>query len=64
MKRYLEDAGPETRAAGGVQTPLSELMVRNYSPLKAGTCMRASAKTNPLEAMLGVPATAIATSGS
>jgi len=58
LKRYLEDAGPETHlAAGGVQTPLSELMVELFTALSRHLHARFG-ENEPLEAMLGVPATA------
>src|SRR5580700_3711948 len=58
LKRYLEDAGPETQLeAGGAIVPLSELMFGLVSALRQGLQVRFG-ESEPLEAMLGVPANA------
>lgn len=58
LKRYLEDAGPETRLEiGEVAIPLSDLLLGLVNSL--GAALRARwGETEPLEVMLGVPANA------
>jgi molecular chaperone DnaK len=58
LKRYLEDAGPETRIqAGGVSVRLADLMHELIAALRDALAARFGA-SEPLEAMLGVPANA------
>src|SRR5579862_1920213 len=58
LKRYLEDAGPETiLEVEGTRTPLAELMHGLTSALHAEVVERFGTK-EPLEIMLGVPANA------
>src|SRR5271169_1894560 len=58
LKRNLEDAGPETRlAAAGQEYPLAELMCGLVSSLRQALQHRFG-ESEPLEAMLGVPANA------
>src|SRR5271170_7932855 len=58
LKRNLEDAGPETRlAVAGREYALSELMGGLASELRRALIARFG-ETEPLEAMLGVPANA------
>ncbi len=58
LKRYLEDAGPETLLdAGGVTVPLAELMHGLLSEMRKGLSHHFGSK-EPLEIMLGVPANA------
>ena len=58
LKRYLEDAGPETLIdGGGFEAPLSSLLLGLVSALREGLAARFGA-SEPLEAMLGVPANA------
>lgn len=58
LKRYLEDAGPETRLdAGKFTVPLSELMLGLAGAVARALRARVG-EAEPLEAMLGVPANA------
>lgn len=58
MKRYLEDAGPETRlSVDGTEAPLFDLTVGLAVALRQALQARFG-ESEPLEAMLGVPATA------
>lgn len=58
LKRYLEDAGPETLLeAGGAAVPLAELMHGLLSELRRELSEHFGNK-EPLETMLGVPANA------
>ena len=58
LKRYLDDAGPQTHlVAGGVQTPLWDLMVGLFGALRRDLQARFG-ENEPFEVMLGVPATA------
>src|SRR5580704_11452388 len=58
LKRSLEDAGPETRlAAAGRHYPLAELTCGLVSSLRQAL-QRHFGESEPLEAMLGVPANA------
>jgi molecular chaperone DnaK (HSP70) len=58
LKRYLEDAGPETRIeAGGANVRLADLMHELVVELREALASRFGA-SEPLEAMLGVPANA------
>jgi molecular chaperone DnaK (HSP70) len=58
LKRYLEDAGPQTRlSVDGVEIPLVELLGGLTSALHQELAARFGAR-EPLEAMLGVPANA------
>jgi len=58
LKRYLEDAGLETRLeAGGASVRLSDLMQELLTALRESLAARLGA-SEPLEAMLGVPANA------
>jgi molecular chaperone DnaK (HSP70) len=58
MKRYLEDAGPETRlSVDGTDPPLFDLTVGLAVALRQALQARFG-ESEPLEAMLGVPATA------
>src|SRR5205823_2814273 len=58
IKRYLEDAGPETSLeVAGVQIPLVELMFGLVTSLKQALQSRAR-EGEPMEVMLGVPANA------
>lgn len=58
LKRYLEDAGPETvLEAGGVSVSLAELMLGLVVTLRQSLRARVG-EAEPLEAMLGVPANA------
>ena len=58
LKRYLEDAGPETVVqAGGTETPLAELLQGLTTALYASLAAHFGPK-EPLEIMLGVPANA------
>jgi molecular chaperone DnaK (HSP70) len=58
LKRYLEDAGPETvLEAGGASVPLAELMSGLLAALRQQLCEHFG-KSEPLEVMLGVPANA------
>lgn len=58
LKRYLEDAGPETLLeAGGTTVPLAELMHGLLTELHKRLSEHFGAK-EPLEIMLGVPANA------
>lgn len=58
LKRYLEDAGPETRLAlGDVEVSLSELLFGMAAALRQALEARLD-EAEPLEAMLGVPANA------
>jgi molecular chaperone DnaK (HSP70) len=58
MKRYLEDAGPGTRLAiNGGEARLGELMLGLVTALRQALLDRFG-KSEPLEAMLGVPANA------
>ncbi len=58
LKRYLEDAGPETLLeAGGQSVPLSELMTGLLGALHREVAANFG-KNEPLEVMLGVPANA------
>jgi molecular chaperone DnaK (HSP70) len=58
LKRYLEDAGPQTRlSVDGVEIPLTELLGGLTTALHRELAARFGA-TAPLEAMLGVPANA------
>jgi len=58
IKRYLEDAGPETLIeAGGVSTPLAGLMQGAVGSLREALAARFG-NAEPMEAMLGVPANA------
>jgi len=58
LKRYLEDAGPETRIeAGGLSVRLADLMHALIAALRDALAARFGA-SEPLEAMLGVPANA------
>jgi molecular chaperone DnaK (HSP70) len=62
LKRYLEDAGPETRIQiGNVERPLLEILTGMMSALHASICEGSSASVpegEELEVMLGVPANA------
>jgi molecular chaperone DnaK len=58
LKRYLEDAGPETQLdVGGLLVPLSELMLGMVGALRQALLARFG-ESEPLEIMLGVPANA------
>src|SRR6266852_4529788 len=58
LKRYLENAGPETCvAAGGTLVPLADLLRGLISALRQALLARFG-ENEPLEAMLGVPANA------
>jgi molecular chaperone DnaK (HSP70) len=58
LKRYLENAGPQTHlSVDGVEIPLTELLGGLTSALHQELAARFGA-TEPLEAMLGVPANA------
>ncbi|HEY4363564.1 MAG TPA: Hsp70 family protein [Bryobacteraceae bacterium] len=58
LKRYLEDAGPETvLEAGSCTVPLSELMSGLLGALHQHLCIHFG-KSETLEVMLGVPANA------
>jgi molecular chaperone DnaK (HSP70) len=58
LKRYFEDAGPETRIeAGGASVRLADLMHELITALRDALAARFGA-SEPLEAMLGVPANA------
>jgi len=58
LKRYLEDAGPETVLEAGTTTvPLSELMAGLLGALHQQLCLHFG-KSETLEVMLGVPANA------
>ncbi len=59
LKRYLEDAGPETLLeAGGDAVPLAELMHGLLSEMHKQLTEHIGAAGEPLEIMLGVPANA------
>jgi molecular chaperone DnaK (HSP70) len=62
LKRYLEDAGPETMLeVGGVNIPLVDLLHGVTSALRDAIRAQAGARAKPdepLEVMLGVPANA------
>jgi molecular chaperone DnaK (HSP70) len=58
LKRYLENAGPETRIeAGGASVRLADLLHGLIAALREALAARYGA-SEPLEAMLGVPANA------
>src|SRR5579863_6236142 len=58
LKRYLENAGPQTLlAVDGVEIPLTELLGGLTAALRQQLAARFGAR-EPLEAMLGVPANA------
>ena len=58
LKRYLEDAGPQTRlAVNGAEVPLAELMAGMAGALRHELQARWD-RGEPLEVMLGVPANA------
>lgn len=61
VKRLLEEAGPETRIEiGGQSIPMQQLLTELVASLRdhllGGSNLPASAKSEPLEVMLGVPA--------
>ncbi|HEV2423215.1 MAG TPA: Hsp70 family protein [Terriglobia bacterium] len=61
VKRLLEEAGPETRIEiGGQSIPMQQLLTELVGSLRehllGGSNLPASAKSEPLEVMLGVPA--------
>lgn len=62
LKRYLEDAGPETRVEmAGQSVRMLELLTELAASLKAALAERSTLEVRegePLEAMLGVPANA------
>jgi len=61
VKRLLEEAGPETRIElGGQSIPMQQLLTELVGSLRdhllTGSNLPVSARSEPLEAMLGVPA--------